>query len=130
MRYATINNWAKYFKEEGININGDSIRWRLKGAEVIGITARDATGKVLKNAFYSEPDVRSACAEILNSDLHQADENGFFVVQVADDRIRLAYRRKENARTIKDLDGQVRREWDNTWGWRHLFTRKTTGSGN
>ena len=54
-------------------------------------------------------------------------ENGFFVVQITDDRIRLAYRRKENARTIKGPDGQVRREWDNTWGWRHLFTRETAG---
>ena len=50
-------------------------------------------------------------------------ENGFFVVQVTDDRIRLAYRMKEGAKSVKEPDGRVRREWDGTWGWRHSYTR-------
>ncbi len=51
-------------------------------------------------------------------------ENGFFVVQIDDGRIRLAYRFKEGVKRIKEPDGRVRREWDGTWGWRHFHTAK------
>ena len=53
MRYATVDNWARYFEEtEGVQITGDTIRDRLKKVEKIGLTARNKIGKLLKNAFY------------------------------------------------------------------------------
>ena len=55
------------------------IRRRLKKAEKIGITGRNKVGKVLRNAFYSESDVRSACADLLKPIPH-ADKNGFFIL--------------------------------------------------
>ena len=53
-------------------------------------------------------------------------EKGFFVVQITDDRIRLAYRMKEGAKTVKESDGRVRREWGGDWGWRHLQAKDIT----
>lgn len=50
-------------------------------------------------------------------------ENGFFVVQITDRRIRLAYRMKMGVKIIKEPGGE-RREWDGTWGWRHLHGRE------
>jgi cytolysin (calcineurin-like family phosphatase) len=51
-------------------------------------------------------------------------ENGFFVVQITDDRRRLAYRLKTSFKTVKDADGRERREWNGVWAWRHLLDRK------
>ena len=66
MRYATAENWAKYFKEaEGVKIAGRTIRYRLELAGIIGITGRNKIGRALKNAFYSEIDVRETCADLL-----------------------------------------------------------------
>jgi len=70
-----------------------------------------------------KPDGEQRALHVINTG---QTENGFFVVQITDDRIRLAYRVKEGARTIKEPDGRTRREWDGTWGWRHLDTRKIT----
>jgi len=50
-------------------------------------------------------------------------ENGFFVVQITDKRIRLAYRAKLGVKVIKEPGGE-RRQWDGTWGWRHLHSRE------
>ncbi len=78
MRYATINNWAQYFQEnEEIQISPNSIRNKLQEAEKIGITGRNEVGRVLKNAFYSEADVREVCANLLQP-LPQADNDNFF----------------------------------------------------
>lgn len=79
MRYSTINNWAKYFEEtEVIHITPRTIRIRLIEAGKIGMTARNNIGIVLKNAFFSEADVRSACADLIQTISH-ADEEGFLV---------------------------------------------------
>ncbi len=51
-------------------------------------------------------------------------ENGFFVVQISEDRIRLGYRSKMNVKVVRGPDRTERREWDGTWGWRFLHTRK------
>jgi cytolysin (calcineurin-like family phosphatase) len=50
-------------------------------------------------------------------------ENGFFVVQITGNRIRLAYRVKTGVTTVKEPDGKRRWVWDGTWGWRHVQTR-------
>ncbi len=77
MRYATVTSWAKYFEEkEGVRIGKTTILRKLKNAEKIGITARNKLGRVFTEGFYSESDVRSACADLLQ-DLPQADENNF-----------------------------------------------------
>ena len=77
-RYATPFNWAKYFKEhEGVQIGDATIRSRLREAGKIGTTGRSKVGKLLRNAFYSELDVREVCANLLE-DMSQVDENGFF----------------------------------------------------
>jgi cytolysin (calcineurin-like family phosphatase) len=51
-------------------------------------------------------------------------ENGFFVVQITADRIRLGYRAKMNVQVIRQPDRTERREWDGTWGWRFLHCRE------
>ena len=51
-------------------------------------------------------------------------ENGFFVVQITADRIRLGYRAKMNVQVIRQPDRKERREWDGTWGWRFLHSRE------
>jgi len=80
VRYANAENWAKYFKEtEGVQIHGVTIRHKLREAGKIGINGRDKIGRVLRNAFFSEADVRSACADLLQP-LPQADKNGFFEI--------------------------------------------------
>jgi cytolysin (calcineurin-like family phosphatase) len=55
-------------------------------------------------------------------------EDGFFVVQVTGNRIRLAYRMKDGVKKIKHPNGQIRREWNGTWGWRHTHTGKLAGA--
>jgi len=78
VRYSTIENWARYFQEtEGVRISDVTIRNKLREAGIIGITGKNKVGRVLRNAFYSETDVRSTCADLLQS-LPKADEYGFF----------------------------------------------------
>jgi cytolysin (calcineurin-like family phosphatase) len=47
-------------------------------------------------------------------------ENGFFVIQFVDDRVRLAYRVKR-WRQEKLPDGKATRLWDGTWEWKHAW---------
>ena len=78
LRYATVTSWVEHFeKHEGIAVSAFTITCRLKKAKKIGIDARNKTGTVLKNAFYSEVDIHSACSDILRP-LPQTDKNGFF----------------------------------------------------
>ena len=70
-----------------------------------------------------KPDGEEQALNVINTG---QTENGFFVVQITDDRIRLAYRVKEGIKTVKEPDGRERREWDGTWGWRYLDTREIT----
>jgi hypothetical protein len=44
-------------------------------------------------------------------------ENGFFVIQLAGDRLRAAYRRKAGVTVTKDPDGTTTRRWDGQWQW-------------
>jgi len=53
-------------------------------------------------------------------------ENGFFVAQITDDRLRLAYRMKEGVKRTKQADGSIRHQWDGTWGWRHVLAKEIT----
>jgi cytolysin (calcineurin-like family phosphatase) len=55
-------------------------------------------------------------------------ENGFFVVQVTDKRMRLGYRYKLH-KWEPGPDGKRQRHWDGTWGWRYLLDRRLPGSG-
>jgi cytolysin (calcineurin-like family phosphatase) len=50
-------------------------------------------------------------------------ENGFFVVQITDDRIRLAYRVKR-WRTEKGAPGRPKRSWSGEWEWKHLLEKR------
>jgi hypothetical protein len=56
--------------------------------------------------------------------IDHVSENGFFVVQITADRIRLGYRAKMNVQVIRQPDRTERREWDGTWGWRFLHSRE------
>jgi len=51
-------------------------------------------------------------------------ENGFFVVQIKGDRLRLAFRCKEGINRTKTADGTMRVEWDGAWAWRWMLDRK------
>ncbi len=78
VKYACANVWARYFKKsENITIGERAIRKQLKIEGVSGITGRDAARIIRIKAFYSEADVREACADLLQ-DLPRADESGFF----------------------------------------------------
>ncbi len=77
MRYATVESWAKYFKEqEGVQVHGSTIRKRLKKVKAIGVTARNKVGRILKNALYSEADIREILADLLLP-CPRVDKNGF-----------------------------------------------------
>ena len=66
MRYGTVTAWAKYFdKNEGIRISHATIRDRLSRAGKTAKTFRNRFGRILVDAFYSESDVREACADLL-----------------------------------------------------------------
>jgi cytolysin (calcineurin-like family phosphatase) len=55
-------------------------------------------------------------------------ENGFFVVQLAGDRLRAAYRRKHWLEE-KLADGTSKRVWDGTWEWHHLLDKPLARAG-
>jgi len=66
MRYASCETWAEWFEgHEGVRILGETIRDRLKGAKKIGEDGRGRLGQLFKGAYYSEQDVRDACADLL-----------------------------------------------------------------
>jgi hypothetical protein len=76
MRYATIKTWADWFeKNEGVNLGRKTIKDGLRE-----IAANPCMGKDRHNhiaAFFSEADVRRACADLLNPELIQCDADGF-----------------------------------------------------
>jgi len=81
IRRATCKTWAKWFeKHEGVRISGDTIRNRLKEAGRVGEDGRDKLGRLFKKVYYSEMDIREACASVLQT-MPQADESGFFLIQ-------------------------------------------------
>jgi hypothetical protein len=49
-------------------------------------------------------------------------ENGFFIVQILDNKIRLAYRIK-NWLLEKTSDGISKRTWNGKWKWKHLWEK-------
>jgi cytolysin (calcineurin-like family phosphatase) len=53
-------------------------------------------------------------------------ENGFFVVQITDTGLRLAYRCKDGQKRTKNPDGTTDYQWDGKWVWRHLLDKKLT----
>ena len=80
-RYATIGTWAECFNaEEGVSISEQSIGRRLANANVIGETARNRAGVILRNAYYSESDVRRSCVDLLGVTL-QANKDGIIIVE-------------------------------------------------
>jgi len=54
-------------------------------------------------------------------------ENGFFILQINGDRVRGAYRAKRYTEE-KLPDGKTKRNWDGTWGWRHVLDTSFTSS--
>lgn len=54
-------------------------------------------------------------------------ENGFFVVQITDARLRAAYRLKR-AKRYRDAEGKWHYEWDGTWTWHHLLDKRLTAA--
>ena len=80
IRRATVNTWAKYFeKHEGVRVSGETIRRKLRVGGKIGETARNKVGSLLRGAYFSEQDVRSACADLLRP-MAQANEFSFIVL--------------------------------------------------
>ncbi len=78
MRYATIPTWIKYFEEhEGVKFYFKPIHKRLREAGIIGKSGRSRIGRILKNAYYCESDIRKACKDLFQ-ELPQADKSGFF----------------------------------------------------
>jgi len=61
--------------------------------------------------------------EILNCVNTGQTENGFFVIQITGDRIRLVYRVKHWIHT-ETLDGKPVRTWDGEWEWKHIVEIK------
>ncbi len=49
-------------------------------------------------------------------------ENGFFIVQIIGDKVRLAFRTKHWLQE-KGPDGKAKRTWDGTWEWKHLLEK-------
>ena len=48
---------------------------------------------------------------------------GFFVIQIAGDRLRAAYRTRANAKVARNPDGTYTREWNGAWEWRWLLDK-------
>lgn len=65
-RYGTIGTWVEVFRGEGIILQRNSIYSRLSNLSVVGITGRTQDGRLFRKGFFSEADVRNACADILN----------------------------------------------------------------
>jgi len=67
-----------------------------------------------------KPEAAASALNVVNTG---QTENGFFVVQISDARIRLAYRAKIGVKITRE-SGRERRKWDGSWGWRHLHQRE------
>jgi cytolysin (calcineurin-like family phosphatase) len=56
---------------------------------------------------------------------------GFFVIQIKGDRLRAAYRTRENVRYDKKPGHDIRRTgWDGTWGWKWLLDKSLSEGQN
>ena len=77
-RYATVGTWIKVFEKEGSSLRQPYINKKIKEAGLIGKTARNKVGRVMRNAFYPESSIRKLCADQLEH-LPQADDSGFIV---------------------------------------------------
>jgi len=78
MKYGTCKTWAEYFeRQEGVSIGLPTIYCKLKEAGKIGKSGRNKLNRILKDAFYSEADIREACFGLLQV-LPRVGENGFF----------------------------------------------------
>ncbi len=64
-RFATIGTWVEVFQKEGVRLSRTTIHDRLKQASVIGMTGRSRIGKLLRNSYFSESDVRRVCGDLL-----------------------------------------------------------------
>ncbi|HUS91260.1 MAG TPA: DUF6055 domain-containing protein [Phycisphaerae bacterium] len=53
--------------------------------------------------------------------------SGFFIIQIAGDRIRAAYRCKEAQEITKGPDGSFTPQWGGQWSWRFRLDRKIAG---
>lgn len=56
-------------------------------------------------------------------------ENGFFVIQITENRLRAAYRCKESVKRIKNAEGKEQYQWDGTWGWRWTLDKELSAPG-
>jgi len=80
-RYATVETWADYFTtSEGVQVHPGLLRKRVREAGHSGETGRSNTGRLFKNAYFSESAVRSALNDLLDPSLYLEDENGNIVV--------------------------------------------------
>lgn len=71
-RYASVRTWARV-----LNISLKGLAGRLQNVE--GKTVINASGRLVKNGFYSEPIIRSAYANLVSS-IPSADKNGIVLV--------------------------------------------------
>jgi hypothetical protein len=69
--YGSADAWRKHFQLS------PAIFKRLKKLEGKSILGKSTNGKVYK--YYTENDVRSVCADLLEDNLPQANENGFYI---------------------------------------------------
>jgi cytolysin (calcineurin-like family phosphatase) len=53
--------------------------------------------------------------------------SGFFVIQIAADRLRAAYRAKDKQKITRNRDGTYTLKWDGRWRWRFLLDKKLSG---
>lgn len=65
-RYATIGTWERVFREEGVSAGRVAMARRIEGVGLIGKTARNRAGQVIREGYYAESDVRQACFDLLN----------------------------------------------------------------
>lgn len=77
-RYATVGTWAEVFQKEGHSISGGGIKYKMEKAGIIGETARNRMGRVLRESFYAESDVRRVCSSLLVN-LPQSNEEGIIL---------------------------------------------------
>lgn len=60
-----ILHGSKRAWSRALSVSANSLSRRVKSAELEAVTAKDCHGVLRRNAYYSEPDVREACADIL-----------------------------------------------------------------
>lgn len=78
-RYATIGTWVEIFREEGVTTSDTVIRSRVRAAGLIGETARNKVGMVVRGGFYAESEVRCLCSDFFQ-DLPFSNEEGLIEI--------------------------------------------------